>query len=407
MPVESTRPRVVITGLGVISSIGTGAGDFARALRAGRSGAGPIRAFDTEGFEHKNGCEVTDFDPAAWIDRLDPGELGRATQLAVSGANMALADARLTPAYLRARPAVIAVGTTSGETREVELALQRQLTTGATDIEPAAARRARSGRLSADVARELDLTEVEAVTVPTACAAGNYAIGYGYDAIVNGDVELALCGGVDAMVRTNFIGFHRLGTIAPAVCAPFDRDRQGILTGEGSGILVLESLDASLARGARIYAEVLGYGLSCDAHHAVSPERDGVANCIARAHVDAGVVPDDLDLISAHGTGTKTNDVTEVAAIRQVFGERLPPTISTKSMLGHTMGAASALAAIACVLSLNEGFIPPTINYREPDPEIDIDCVPNRARSVPLRRVQNNALAFGGNNAVLLLGAYS
>lgn len=407
MPAESARRRVVITGLGVISSIGTGAGEFARSLRAGRSGVGPIRAFDTDGFEYHNGCEVTDFDPATWIERLDPRELGRATQLAVAGARLALADARLDPAYLRARPSVVAVGTTNGETREVELALQRQLTGGAAEIDRDAALRARSGRLSADVAREFELTQVEAVTVPTACAAGNYAIGYGYDAIVEGEAELALCGGVDALVRTNFVGFHRLGTIAPTACAPFDRDRQGILTGEGSGILVLESLDASLARGARIYAEVLGYGLSCDSHHAVSPDRDGVANSIARAHVNAGVKPDEVDFISAHGTGTKTNDLTEVAAIRQVFGDQLPPTVSVKSMLGHTMGAASALAAIACALALTEGFIPPTINYRQPDPEIDIDCVPNQARSAQLRRVQNNALAFGGNNAVLLLGAYS
>ncbi|MFD0820928.1 beta-ketoacyl-[acyl-carrier-protein] synthase family protein, partial [Micromonospora zhanjiangensis] len=303
--------------------------------------------------------------------------------------------------------AIVAVGTTSGETREVELALRHQLTTGTTDLDPGAARRARSGRLSADIAREFDLTEVEAVTVPTACAAGNYAIGYGYDAIADGDAELALCGGVDAMVRTNFVGFHRLGTLAPAECAPFDRDRQGVLIGEGSGMLVLEHLDAARARGARIYAEVLGYGLSCDSHHAVSPDRDGVANCIARAHADAGVAPDDVDFISAHGTGTRTNDLTEVAAIRQVFGDRLPPTVSVKSMLGHAMGAASALAAIACALALTEGFIPPTINHRHPDPEIDIDCVPNRARPARLRRVQNNALAFGGNNAVLLLGAYS
>ncbi|GAB3804907.1 hypothetical protein [Micromonospora zhanjiangensis] len=172
-------------------------------------------------------------------------------------------------------------------------------------------------------------------------------------------------------------------------------------------MLVLEHLDAARARGARIYAEVLGYGLSCDSHHAVSPDRDGVANCIARAHADAGVAPDDVDFISAHGTGTRTNDLTEVAAIRQVFGDRLPPTVSVKSMLGHAMGAASALAAIACALALTEGFIPPTINHRHPDPEIDIDCVPNRARPARLRRVQNNALAFGGNNAVLLLGAYS
>jgi 3-oxoacyl-[acyl-carrier-protein] synthase II len=403
---EAGHQRVVITGLGVISSIGTGAAAFAAALRAGRSGAAPIRSFDTTGFERTTGCEVADFDPADRIERLAPAALGRATQLAVSGARQALDDARLPLAELRARPSIISVGTTNGEAKEVDLIVERQATTGSDVVDPDAARRACSGRLSADIARELGLTLVEAVTVPTACAAGNYAIGYGFDAVAAGEVDVALCGGVDALVRSTFVGFYRLGTIAPGVCQPFDRNRQGILTGEGSGILVLESLDSALARGARIHAEVLGYGLACDAHHPVAPDPDSIAACMTRAHANAGVGPRDVDYISAHGTGTKANDMTEVAAIRQVFGDRPPPTVSIKSMLGHTMGAASALAAIASTLSLTEGFIPPTINHTEADPDIDIDCVPNEARPTELRVVQNNALAFGGNNAVLILGRY-
>jgi 3-oxoacyl-[acyl-carrier-protein] synthase II len=400
------RRRVVVTGLGVISSIGTGPGAFARSLREGRSGARPIGAFETAGFERANGCEVVDFDPSASIERLDHRQLGRATQLAVSGARLALADAGIAPDELRARSALISVGTTSGETRDVELATQRQATGVADGLDAGSAHRAASSRLSADIARELELTRVEAMTIPTACAAGNYAIGYGFDAVTSGEVEVALCGGVEAMVRTLFVAFYRLGTIAPDVCRPFDRRRKGILTGEGSAFLVLETLDSALARGARIHAEVLGYGLSCDSHHPVAPDRDGVARCIARAHANAGVEPDDVDLISAHGTGTPTNDVTEVAAIRQVFGDDLPPTVSVKSMLGHTMGAAGALAAVACVLALGEGFIPPTINHTETDPEIDVDCVPNQARPASLRVAQNNALAFGGNNAVVVLGRY-
>jgi 3-oxoacyl-[acyl-carrier-protein] synthase II len=406
MVAESVPRRVVITGLGVVSSIGTGAAAFARALREGRSGAAPIRAFGTDGFEHTTACEVADFAPADWIDRLDPYELGRATQLAVAGARQALADARIPLRDLRSRPSIVAVGTTNGEAREVDVMVERQVATGTDAVDPRAAGRARSGRLSADIARELELTLVEAVTVPTACAAGNYAIGTGFDAVAGGEVDVALCGGVDALVRSTFVGFYRLGTIAPRICQPFDRNRQGILTGEGSGMLLLESLDAALARGARIYAEVLGYGLTCDALHPVAPDLDSIAACMTRAHADAGITPGDVDLISAHGTGTKANDVTEVAAIRRVFGDRPPPTVSIKSMLGHTMGAASALAAIASALSITEGFIPPTVNHTEADPDIDIDCVPNVARPAELRVVQNNAMAFGGNNAVLILGRY-
>jgi 3-oxoacyl-[acyl-carrier-protein] synthase II len=191
------------------------------------------------------------------------------------------------------------------------------------------------------------------------------------------------------------------------VCQPFDQDRKGILTGEGAGILVMESLASARARGARIYAEVLGYGLTCDALHPVAPDRDSLARCIGLAHRNAGIEPGEVDFISAHGTGTKANDVTEVGAIRQVF-EVPPPVISIKSMIGHSMGAASALASAACALAIDEGFIPPTINHNQTDPDCgpDLDCVPNQAREAELNVVQNNALAFAGNNAVLILGRH-
>jgi 3-oxoacyl-[acyl-carrier-protein] synthase II len=208
------------------------------------------------------------------------------------------------------------------------------------------------------------------------------------------------------MCRTTFTGFYRLRSIAPDCPRPFDADRQGILTGEGAGMLLLEDLASALARGARIYAEVLGYGLDCDARHQVAPDQAGVARCMRLALADAGLRPSDVDLISAHGTGTRANDVTEVGAIREVFGERPPRTVSMKSMLGHTMGAATALAAIGSALAITGGFIPPTINHRRTDPECPIDCVPNVAVPADLRVVQNNGLAFGGNNAVLMLGRF-
>ncbi|MET9360249.1 beta-ketoacyl-[acyl-carrier-protein] synthase family protein [Streptomyces sp. NPDC006632] len=400
------RPRrVVITGLGTVTSIGLGVEAFRAGLRAGRSGAKPITAFDTAGFAHANGCEVDDFDPAEWIHQVDPEELGRATQFSVAAANMAVADSGLTLEELRRRRALVSVGTTDAESRDLDTLMGVQLEHGPDRLAPTVARRAQAGRLSTGIIRELGLVDVEALTIPTACAAGNYAIGSGFDAIRDGEVDVALCGGADAVCRKTFAGFYRLGTIAPEVCQPFDKDRKGILTGEGAGILLMESLDSALARGARIHAEVLGYGLNCDAHHPVAPDRDSLARCMEIAHRNAGVKPEDIDFISAHGTGTRANDVTEAGAIRQVFATP-PPTISIKSMIGHSMGAASALASAACALALTEGFIPPTINHRETDPECGLDCVPNEARPAELNVVQNNALAFAGNNAVLILGRY-
>lgn len=404
MTAGTAARRVVITGIGPVTSIGTGVAEFAAGLRAGRGGAKPITAFDTTGFAHANGCEIDDFDPAERIPGTDPAELGRAAQFSVAAARMAVADAGFGPDELRSRRALVSMGTTDGESRDLDHLVETELERGEGAYDPVVARRVGAVRLSSAIVAELGLTDVEAATLPTACAAGNYAVGGGFDAIRCGDAEVALVGGADAVCRKTFTGFYRLGTIAPEVCRPFDKDRKGILTGEGAGVLILESLESARARGARIYAEVLGYGLSCDARHPVAPDRDGITRCIELAHRDAGIGPDDVDLISAHGTGTKANDITETGAIRQVFGDRPPPTISIKAMIGHTMGGASAIAAAACALALHEGFIPPTINHVETDPACGIDCVPNEARRADLRIVQNNALAFGGNNAVLVLG---
>ncbi|MFF1837823.1 beta-ketoacyl-[acyl-carrier-protein] synthase family protein [Streptomyces sp. NPDC058231] len=400
------RRRVVVTGLGIVSSIGTGVTEFAEGLRQGRSGVRPISAFDTTGFAHTNACEIVGFTPEKWISRLKPAELGRATQLSIASTVLALADAGLPVERLRDKRALIAVGTTYGESGEVDRIVERQAATGSPDVDRDAAAKSSSSRLSIDIARELELTEVEAVTIPTACAAGNYAIGYGFDAVASGEVDVALSGGVDALLRMTFVTFYRLGTIAPETCQPFDRDRKGILTGEGGAVLVLEELDSALARGAHIYAEVLGYGLACDAHHPVAPDQQSVARCMTQAHANAGIDAAAVDYVSAHGTGTRANDVTEAAAVRQVFAGDPPPVSSLKSMLGHAMGAASALAAAGCALALEQGFMPPTINHVETDPEIDIDCVPNTARPAELRVVQNNSLAFAGNDAVLILGHY-
>ncbi|MGF1662361.1 MAG: beta-ketoacyl-[acyl-carrier-protein] synthase family protein [Kineosporiaceae bacterium] len=420
--------RVVITGIGTVSAMGRGVDTLLAGLREGRNCARPISAFDTTGFDYANACEVT----AGEDDPPGDPDLGRAAGFAVEAARLAVNDAGLggtthdaglggttpdaglggtTPAVdaLATGRWAVAVGTTDGESRDLDDIVAQQLAgeraeDGEHAPDPATVARVQPLRLSAAIARGLGLERAEVLTLQTACAAGNYAIGYGFDAIRTGDADLALAGGADALCRKTFTGFFRLGTIAPDLCRPFDADRQGILTGEGATVLVLESLDGALARGARVYAEVLGYGLTCDATHPVAPDDAGVARCISVAHARAGLVPADIDLVSAHGTGTRANDVTESRALRAVFGEDVPRTISIKSMLGHSMGAASAIGAAASALALTHQFIPPTINHRETDPECAVDCVPNVSVPAHLSVVQNHGLAFGGNNSVLLLG---
>lgn len=258
--------------------------------------------------------------------------------------------------------------------------------------------------IPAHVAIEFDLTG-PAIMIPNACAAGNYAVGYGFDMIRAGRVDMMLAGGADAFSRIPYMGFARLGAIAPERCQPFDKNRKGMVPGEGAGVMVLEPLDSAISRGATIYAEVLGYGASCDSHHmtAAHPQADGAIRAMSAALAQSGLATGDVDYISAHGTGTPTNDRIESLAVRTLFGERAPhvPMSSIKSMLGHTMGAASAIEALACALALHTGWIPPTINHEEPDPDCGLDIVPNQARKTDPKVALNNAYAFGGNNASL------
>jgi 3-oxoacyl-[acyl-carrier-protein] synthase II len=402
----STARRVVITGCGVISSIGTGVAEFSAALRAGRSNVRPITAFDTTGFAHSNGTEVADFEPERWIHNVDLAELGRASRFSVAASRLAVQDAGLDESALRGLRGAISVGTTDGECNDLDSLVEMELAGGAGAIDPTLARRISPGRISTAIAREIGLADVEPTTIATACSAGNYAIGNGFDAIRLGDADFALCGGADAVCRKTFASFYRLRSIAPDCCRPFDKNRMGILTGEGAGVLMMESLDSALARGARIYAEILGYGLSCDAHHPVAPHQPGITRCMDLALRNAGVKPAEVDLISAHGTGTKANDLAETRAIRELYGEDVPRVVSMKSMLGHTMGAASALAAIGCAVAITDGFIPPTVNHQETDPDCAVDCVPNVSVEAELKIVQNNGWAFGGNNSVIILGRH-
>jgi 3-oxoacyl-[acyl-carrier-protein] synthase II len=397
--------RVVVTGMGAVSSVGIGLAPFGRALRAGQSGASEITVLDTQGFASHRGCELRGFEPARWVRRLDPARVGRSSQFAIAAARLALTEAGLAEAHLAARGCGVCVGTTEGESQLVDQLTEVWVKEGPARMDAARLERATADLLSVSVSQELGL-HGEALTISTACAAGNYAIGYAYDLIHVGETDHMLCGGADAMSRKSFSGFYRLGAIAPEVCQPFDKNRKGILTGEGAGMLLLESLESALERGAPIHGEVLGYGLTCDANHPVAPDQQSIATCMRLAHRNAGIRPADVDYISAHGTGTQANDQTETAAIREVFGAAPPPTSSIKSMLGHTMGAASALSSIACLLAMKDGFIPPTINHHEDDPKCPIDCVPNQARPADLRVVQNNAFAVFGNNAIVIFKRY-
>ncbi|MHB8455169.1 MAG: beta-ketoacyl-[acyl-carrier-protein] synthase family protein [Acidiferrobacterales bacterium] len=393
--------RVVITGLGVVSSIGLTAPVFADSLKRGVSSVYEIESFDTTGFSSKNGSEVRGFEPSRWVRNLNPRKIGRSSQFSIAAARMAVEDANLEPTRLAEGNCGVSVGTTDGESQPIDQLMLQWVEQGGNRMDPELILQIPADRLSVTVAQEFGLPG-EAITISTACAAGNYAIGHAYDLICLGEADFMLCGGADSVCRKTFAGFSRLGAIAPLACQPFDVNRRGIITGEGSGMLLLESLDSAIARGARIYAEILGYGITCDAVHMVAPDPASIAHCMRLAHANAGIEPSEVDYVCAHGTGTPTNDVVEAAAIRQVFGEHPPPTSSIKSMIGHTMGAASALAAVACTLALHQGFIPPTVNSQNPDPECGLDCVPNMARNAALNIVQNNAFAFGGNNSIVI-----
>jgi 3-oxoacyl-[acyl-carrier-protein] synthase II len=399
--------RVVITGLGPVSSIGTGAAAFAAALRRGRSGISPISSFDASGFPHFHAGEVRDFRPAELLRRLEPGSWGRSAQLAAAAARLAATDADLPIGTEQPDRIGAVIGTTSGESRVIEALAEELVAGGYPELSPALLRQAPAERLAYAVSAELGIAG-ESITLATACSASNYAIGYAYDCLATGEADVMFAGGADSVCRWAHAGFFRLGALTERECRPFDKDRSGILTGEGGAVLVLETEEHARARGARVYAEVLGYGLNCDAHHPVAPHEGNIAACMRLAHHNAGVKPEDVDYISAHGTGTPANDLVEARAVREVFGDPVPPISSIKSMLGHTMGAASGFGAIAGALAIAHGFLPPTINWRTPDPELPwVDPVPNTARPATVRVVQNNGFAFGGNNAITVLGAWS
>jgi 3-oxoacyl-[acyl-carrier-protein] synthase II len=398
--------RIVITGIGVVTPIGTGCEGFWRNLLDGRCGIAPVQSFDTSGYNVHRGAEVKEFNAKEYILNLDAAHLGRASQFAIAAARLALADAGVETRSLDLKRAGVSMGTTSGEPREVERFDDSYVSKDLGRIGPEFLSLYPCHVIAAHVASELHFAGVNTM-IPTACAAGNYAIAHALDVLRAGRADLMLAGGSDAFSRITFTGFARLGAVAPEICQPFDRFRKGMIPGEGAGVLVLESLSRARKRGARIYAEVAGYGLSCDAHHmtAAHPQGDGAARAMQQALVDSRTEPEEVSYISAHGTGTPTNDRLETIAVKRLFKEAAHriPISSIKSMLGHTMGAASAIEAAVCALAVFHDCVPPTINLNEPDPDCDLDYVPNHARRLQVNVAMNNAYAFGGNNASLIL----
>jgi 3-oxoacyl-[acyl-carrier-protein] synthase II len=310
--------RVVITGVGVVTSIGSGREVFWRNLLAGRSGISEVVSFATTAYRTHRGGEVKDFKAEDYVERLNPAKLGRASQFAIAAAYMALEDAAIDLSTFALEQAGVAVGTTYGETQLVEHFNDCYVSRDLNRIGPELASLYPCHVIAAHVASELKFGGVN-MTLPAACASGNYAIAYAFDALRSSHAELVLAGGSDAFSRVAFTGFSQLGAIAPERCQPFDRNRRGMIPGEGAGMLALEPLDHALARGARIYAEVVGYGLSCDAHHmtAAHPKGEGAARAMRQALAVSDLQPEEISYISAHGTGTPTNDRLETIAVKQ------------------------------------------------------------------------------------------
>jgi 3-oxoacyl-[acyl-carrier-protein] synthase II len=405
--------RVVITGLGVITALGHNVADTWEGILNGRSGLGPFTLLDRG--EHMAGglCEVKNFIPEDYLDRRDARRRDRYQQLAAVAAKEALAQAQL-PITDDSRERIgVILGTGVGgiqtlveqEHTRQEKGLRRISPFAITMIMPNGA----SGMLAIDYGIQGPST-----TITTACAAGCDAVGHAFRALRRGELDACLTGGSESILASVAIGgFERAGATSPRsenAPQPFDKNRDGLVVGEGAGMLVLETLDHALARGATILAEVVGYGQTTDAYHITAPAEGGAgaARAITLALQDAGLSPTDVDYISAHGTATQLNDASETAAIKAALGDHAYKVAvsSTKSMTGHVMGATGAIESVFCTLAIRDQILPPTINYETVDPDCDLDYVPNQARSAPVRVCLNNAFGFGGHNAVLVFKKY-
>ena len=401
------KRRVVVTGLGVVSSIGIGKDEFWKNLIAGKSGISDIESFDTSDYSVHKGGEVKNFDPIEFIPKNRLERMARASQFAIAATKMAFDDAKLNISDYQKKKVAIILGTTMGEVGMIEEVDKHWIAQGEEDIWALTVSKYPGNVISDNVARFFGFKSISLV-IPTACSGGNYAIGHGYDLVERGVIDCAIVGGSDPFSRLAFTGFSRLFAMSPDKCQPFDKNRKGMMLGEGAGILILEDLDSAKKRGVDIYAEPKGYGLNCDANHMTAPRAESIVKVMERAMKNSNVSKEDIDYISAHGTGTPSNDQAECQAVNTIFEDLIGKVSlsSIKSMLGHTMGAASALEAISCCLAVKYGIIPPTINYETYDSDCAIDCVPNEAKTKNVKIALNNSLAFGGNNACLAIKKY-
>lgn len=396
--------RVAVTGMGVITPIAANIQEFAEAIFSGKVGTGPIQGFDTTPYAVKNGGEVKDFQTDSYFTKLNPKEYDQTTHFAVAATKMALEHAGLQAKDLPGKRTGVIIGTTMGNQQTIEKHNDR-IISSQTDEYDSRYKNFPSPTITAAVACENDFRGPNMV-IPTACAAGNYAIGYASDLIKANKADYMVCGGSDALSRVCFTMFARLGAIAPEICQPFDRERKGMMVAEGAAILILERYDLAIKRGATIYAEIAGYANSCDAYHITSPHPEGYGAVIAmnKALAHSALSYQDIDYISAHGTGTKANDTTESKALKKIFKEKASeiPVSSIKSLMGHTMGAAGAIEAVASILAIHESKIPINQHLEEIEPGIDLNVIHEPTAS-NVNYVLSNSFAFGGNISTLIL----
>jgi nodulation protein E len=395
--------RVVVTGLGAITPVGDNVDRFWESLRAGRSGIGPISSVDCARLRFANGAEVAGYDPSRHFAAKEAALLDRFAQFALLAAREALAAAAVewTP-RLRDRTAVVTGSCLGGKITE-DQAFAAVHDGGGRRVHPFAIPRAMANAGASQIAIEFGFRG-PAYTVSTACASATHAIGQAFWLVRSGVAAMAVTGGSEAPFTLGHLKkWEALRVVAPDTCRPFSRDRRGMILGEGGAMMVLEPLDAARARGAPILGEVVGFGMSADAHHATHPSAEGAALAISAALEDAGLAPEQVGYVNAHGTGTAVNDPVETAALRLAFGGHAQhlAVSSTKSMHGHALGAAGAIEAVATVLALREGILPPTANFTEADPECDLDVIPNAARRAEVEYALSNSFAFGGLNGVL------
>ena len=407
--------RVVITGLGVISPVGNDVNTTWSNLVAGKSGVGPISHFDASQFETRFAAEVKGFDPAALLGRKEARRMDRFTQLAVVAAQQALEDSGLPITPDNTLRIGVVIGSGVGGIGTIVSEVQTMRDKGITRVSPFMVPMMLPDTAPGQVAITFGIRG-PTLSVVSACATGTNAIGEAAEWIRHGRVDAAVTGSAEAgIVPLALAGFNVMNALsrrndAPQQASrPFDKDRDGFVCGEGAGMLILEEYEHAQARGAKIYAEVVGYGSTADAYHITAPEETGAgaAAAMQMALDQAGLKPTDIDYLNAHGTSTLLNDKSETAAVKRVFGEAAydVPISSTKSMTGHLLGAAGSLEAIVCVKVLQDHILPPTINYETPDPECDLDYVPNVARRKVVRRVMSNSFGFGGHNACIILGS--